>query len=246
MVEAVNRVGINRTGSETRLGDTGVTGMWCGWRPGQPNFTIEQKRGPVGVPEPVSRVHQDAQRGGPQPFSTFRPLLEGKKGAIRRKDSAGAHAGGDMFHDVARPRVERMVALRRLQAPLPEMPPHVAADISDEKQGADVIAPGYGDGFAGCEVETAPQAKAMRLKSGLHRVEAGTEPSPGLRHSLAPPRPSGVLKALRQTSLWMISATLARPVTGSFHVKASGIESFLRTMNSFSASSTPSSRGGAS
>ena len=53
--------------------------------------------------------------------------------------------------------------------------------------------------------------------------------------------PSGVV---RQTSLWIRSATIARPSTGFFHVKASGIDSFLCAMNAFNPSSTPGSRSG--
>ena len=53
-------------------------------------------------------------------------------------------------------------------------------------------------------------------------------------------------KALRQTSLWMISATLARPESGSFQVKASGIDAFFLAMKSFRPSSMPWSSGGAS
>ncbi|MBU2105297.1 MAG: hypothetical protein KKC10_01855, partial [Alphaproteobacteria bacterium] len=43
---------------------------------------------------------------------------------------------------------------------------------------------------------------------------------------------SGSENALRQTSLWMMLATLARPASGSFQVKASGIDSFFLAMKS--------------
>ncbi len=63
--------------------------------------------------------------------------------------------------------------------------------------------------------------------------------SPG--HSVA--RPARYpLNALRQTSLWMMSATLARPESGSFQVKASGIDAFFWATKSFSASSMAGSR----
>ena len=51
--------------------------------------------------------------------------------------------------------------------------------------------------------------------------------------------------AERQTSRSIISATIARPSSGFFQVKASGMDSFLRTMNSLSWSLMPSSRCGA-
>ena len=57
---------------------------------------------------------------------------------------------------------------------------------------------------------------------------------------------SGSENALRQTSLWMMLATLARPDSGSFQVKASAIEAFFLAMKSFSASSIAGSRCGAS
>jgi len=57
---------------------------------------------------------------------------------------------------------------------------------------------------------------------------------------------SGSENALRQTSLWMMLATLAPPDSGSFQVKASGIEPFFLAMKSFSASSMLGSRYGAS
>ncbi len=48
------------------------------------------------------------------------------------------------------------------------------------------------------------------------------------RHDGTSPYFSGAsLKALRQTSLWMMLATLAPPESGSFQVKASGIDAFL-------------------
>ena len=52
--------------------------------------------------------------------------------------------------------------------------------------------------------------------------------------------------ALRQTSLWMMSATLARPSSGFFHVKASGIDSFFLATKSFNPSAMPWSSPGAS
>ena len=57
---------------------------------------------------------------------------------------------------------------------------------------------------------------------------------------------SGGLKALRQTSLWMMLATLAPPDSGSFQVKASGMDSFFLAMNSPRPSAIPWSSGGAS
>lgn len=57
---------------------------------------------------------------------------------------------------------------------------------------------------------------------------------------------SGARIAERQTSLWMMSATLARPETGSLHVKASGIDSFFWRMKAVSASSIEGSSAGAS
>lgn len=60
------------------------------------------------------------------------------------------------------------------------------------------------------------------------------------------PCPAQPLKALRQTSLWIMLATLARPVSGSLHVKASGIEFFFLAMNSSRASSMAGSMAGAS
>ena len=52
--------------------------------------------------------------------------------------------------------------------------------------------------------------------------------------------------ALRQTSSWMILATLAPPESGSLHVKASGIDSFFWRMKASRASSMPWSSAGAS
>lgn len=52
-------------------------------------------------------------------------------------------------------------------------------------------------------------------------------------------------KADRQTSLWMIPATFARPSSGSLHVKASGMDSFFVCMKSCRPSAMPGSRGGA-
>src|SRR6478609_3638560 len=57
---------------------------------------------------------------------------------------------------------------------------------------------------------------------------------------------SGSVNALRQTSLWIRLATLARPDSGSLQVKASGIDSFFLATKSFSPSSMPGSIGGAS
>lgn len=57
---------------------------------------------------------------------------------------------------------------------------------------------------------------------------------------------SGSENALRQTSLWMMLATLAPPDSGSFQVKASGIDPFFLAMKSFNASSMLGSRCGAS
>lgn len=57
---------------------------------------------------------------------------------------------------------------------------------------------------------------------------------------------SGPSNALRQTSLWIRLATLARPDSGSFQVKASGIDCFFFATNSFSPSSMPGSIDGAS
>lgn len=45
-----------------------------------------------------------------------------------------------------------------------------------------------------------------------------------------------------QTSLWIKLATLARPSSGFFQVKASGIEAFFLAMNSFRDSSIAGSR----
>jgi hypothetical protein len=56
----------------------------------------------------------------------------------------------------------------------------------------------------------------------------------------------GSENALRQTSLWISSATLARPETGSFQVKASGIDSFFFAMKPRRPSSMPGSIAGAS
>jgi len=75
-------------------------------------------------------------------------------------------------------------------------------------------------------------------KSGRDPVD----PAAGARH----PFLSGSEKALRQTSLWMMLATLAPPDSGSFHVKASGIDPFFLAMKSFRASSMDGSRYGAS
>ena len=58
--------------------------------------------------------------------------------------------------------------------------------------------------------------------------------------------PSGARIAERQTSLWMMLATLARPDSGSLHVKASGIDSFFWRMKAVSASSIAGSSAGAS
>ena len=57
---------------------------------------------------------------------------------------------------------------------------------------------------------------------------------------------SGPSNALRQTSLWIRLATLARPDSGSFHVNASGIDSFFFATKPFSPSSMPGSIAGAS
>src|ERR671923_250553 len=56
---------------------------------------------------------------------------------------------------------------------------------------------------------------------------------------------SGPGKALRQTSLWMMLATLARPDSGSLQVKASGMDSFFLATKSLSPSSMPGSIAGA-
>lgn len=63
----------------------------------------------------------------------------------------------------------------------------------------------------------------------------------GFRHAALKDHPflSGSEKALRQTSLWMMLATLAPPDSGSFQVKASAIDAFFVAMNSFSPSSIP-------
>ena len=57
---------------------------------------------------------------------------------------------------------------------------------------------------------------------------------------------TGSENALRQTSLWMMLATLAPPDSGSFQVKASGIDPFFLAIKSFKASSMLGSRYGAS
>ena len=49
----------------------------------------------------------------------------------------------------------------------------------------------------------------------------------------------------RQTSLWIRSATIARPSTGFLHVKESGIDSFFFEMNALRPSSMPGSISGA-
>ena len=73
----------------------------------------------------------------------------------------------------------------------------------------------------------------------LHPV-ASTQAGRNLYRSFGKPQ-SVWRMALRQTSLWMMSATLARPEAGSLHVKASGMDSFFFATNAFSASSSPGS-----
>jgi hypothetical protein len=81
-------------------------------------------------------------------------------------------------------------------------------------------------------MEDAQEAYAARRATGR---ESPTQPFfPG------PPN------ALRQTSLWIRLATLARPDSGSLQVKASGIDSFFFATKSFRPSSMPGSIAGAS
>ena len=88
------------------------------------------------------------------------------------------------------------------------------------------------------ESKAAAQDEAVGAKRGPQIFN----PAAHSNHSFL----TGSEKALRQTSLWMMLATLAPPDSGSFQVKASGIDPFFLAMKSFNASSMAGSRYGAS
>ena len=66
------------------------------------------------MPQPVLRMHQDAERRRPQPFGAHRPLLERQIRAVGRRNGARPEFFGHRADDMSAPAVERIFEAVRL------------------------------------------------------------------------------------------------------------------------------------
>ena len=86
--KAVCRIGVDRTGFQARFFDTCVAKVNRLARFLKRDLVLEQQRAAIGVPEPIVRMHEDAERRRLQPFGPHRPLLERQIGPVGRRNGA--------------------------------------------------------------------------------------------------------------------------------------------------------------
>lgn len=133
-VDIVTRRGkrIDRTRGQTRLIGTVHAWTYTWFIGGEFQFFVENKRAPIGVPQPVFRMDCHAGRRDMNRFSLYCPAQEGRIGrAVERENRVRAERGGDGVQDTLRPGVKRGGSTRL--ARLRIRSPHRRTCISDDK-----------------------------------------------------------------------------------------------------------------
>ncbi len=172
IVEASFGIGLYRAGFETGLFGARVAEMNRFPDPVERQFDIEQQRAAIGVPEPIFRMHEDAERRRAQSFRAHRPLLERLKRPVRWRNGTRSASCRNRADDLPAPCIERIGRHGRLcVAPSLEMRPIACAGIADEDdRSCRPVRKRRRRLLRGGEIEAASNKKPMGFESSGNRV----------------------------------------------------------------------------
>jgi hypothetical protein len=131
-IVTVSRERRGGTGGEAGSVRAGVAWACRLAAPSQRDRAVEDESRPIGVPEAVAAVDQDANGRRMDGLRPHRPALEGPIWRpIGGIDGARAKLGGERVHDRPEPSIERMISSLRC---LLEGCPHRSAGVADQEQ----------------------------------------------------------------------------------------------------------------
>ena len=161
--ETIRRISVDRTGFQTRFVDTCIAKVNHFASFPKRNLVLEQQRAAIGVPEPVLRMHENAERRRFQTLRPHRPLLERQIWPVGRRHGARAEFLRHCADHFARPCIERIGNSPRLAfPPAQEMRPRRSARLPHEQHGSGGSAGETGRCLlTACEIEAAAQDEAV-------------------------------------------------------------------------------------